>query len=154
MNDLMKEDNRASRWLTQLKKEGYRLTGARCAVVEVIAGTEVALDASEILMIASRNYPSIGIVSVYRTIAMLEQMKLIQRIHQPDKCQAYISAFTSHEHLILCNRCGRVEFFSGDDMEDLVKKVESESKYQVHGHWLQFFGICNQCQELDPPANQ
>jgi Fur family ferric uptake transcriptional regulator len=146
--------NRADRWLSQLRQEGYRLTGARSIIVEILANTNVALDASEVHKIANQKYPAIGLVSVYRTLSILEELGLIQRIHQPDKCQAYISAFTSHQHLILCNQCGRVEFFTGDDIGELVKRVEVESNYRVQGHWLQFFGICKQCQESEVQAEK
>ena len=148
----MNMDDRASQWLIQLRKEGYRLTGTRYIIVEILASTNKALDASDIYKIAHQKYPTIGLVSVYRTLTILEDQGLIQRIHQSEKCQAYLPAFTTHEHLILCNECGRVEYFKGDNVEELIDKVESESEFQVQGHWLQFFGICKQCQKSFPQA--
>jgi Fur family transcriptional regulator, ferric uptake regulator len=141
------KDDRANQWLAHMKENGYRLTGARSVIVEILAGTNIALEASDIHKIANQKYPSVGLVSVYRTLSILEHLGLIQRIHQPEKCQAYITAFTSHEHLILCNHCGRVEFFTGDDIGVLAKRVENECDYEIQGHWLQFFGICKNCQD-------
>lgn len=143
----MIEENPAPQWLTRVQQEGYRLTATRCIIVEIMANTDVALDASTIHKIANKKYTSIGLVSVYRTLSILERLGLIQRIHMPEKCQAYISAFASHQHLIICNNCGRVDFFSGDGIGKLVKKVEMECNYQVQGHWLQLFGMCKQCLE-------
>jgi len=74
---------------------------------------------------------------------------LIQRVHQPDKCQAYIAAFSGHEHLLVCTSCGLVEFFMGDDQASLVHRVERDSGYVVDDHWLQLFGLCKQCQTRD-----
>jgi Fur family ferric uptake transcriptional regulator len=150
----MMMESRESKWLNHLKEEGYRLTGARNIIIEILANTNKALDPAEIYKIAHKRYPSIGLVSVYRTLSILEELSLIQRIHQPEKCQAYLPAFTSHEHLILCNICGRVEFFTGDDIGELVHRVESEYDFHVQGHWLQLFGICKQCQKIISSNNE
>jgi Fe2+ or Zn2+ uptake regulation protein len=83
---------------------------------------------------------------VYRTLEKLEELKLIQRVHLPQKCQAYIAAFDGHQHLIICQECGLVEFFQGDNLESLVSRVEMESGYEVKEHWLQLFGLCADCQ--------
>lgn len=132
-------------WLDSLQSSGYRITGPRYAVVDILAKSERALNAIEIYELAKLNYPSIGLVSIYRTLEKLEGLKLIQRVHQPDKCQAYIAAFDGHQHLIVCQECGLVEFFVGDNLDALVDRVEKESGYEVHEHWLQLFGICESC---------
>ena len=35
--------------------------------------------------------------------------------------------------------------FSGDAMEALIDSVGSQSGYEVKEHWLQLFGICEEC---------
>jgi Fe2+ or Zn2+ uptake regulation protein len=47
--------------------------------------------------------------------------------------------------LLVCQRCGRVEYFSGDQLDRLIAEVASESGYQIREHWLQLFGLCSQC---------
>jgi Fe2+ or Zn2+ uptake regulation protein len=91
-------------------------------------------------------------VSVYRTLDRLEELKLIQRVHLPQKCQAYIGAFEGHQHLLICQNCGLVEFFQGDNLENLVSRVEMESGYVVKEHWLQLFGLCGNCQDTGSSA--
>jgi Fur family ferric uptake transcriptional regulator len=69
-------------------------------------------------------------------------------VHQPSGCQAYIASFSGHQHLLICNTCGRVEFFSGDQekISALIDQVASDSNYCIDNHWLQFFGTCQVCQ--------
>jgi Fur family transcriptional regulator, ferric uptake regulator len=133
-------------WLLQFKANGYKLTGPRYSVVEILADTDKALTALEIYDQAHRQYPSIGLVSVYRTLEKLEQLGLIQRVHQKEKCQAYIAAPQGHEHLLVCHSCGRVSFFRGDNLKTLVNVVEEKTGYVIQEHWLQLVGICKECQ--------
>ncbi len=140
------ESIRSQRWLNCLQSSGYRLTGPRYIIVEILARSDRALNAQELYEQACQTYPSIGLVSVYRTLEKLEELKLIQRVHLPQKCQAYIAAFDGHQHLIICQECGLVEFFQGDNLESLVSRVEMESGYEVKEHWLQLFGLCADCQ--------
>ena len=133
-------------WLAQFKASGYKLTGPRYSVVEILAHTDKALTALEIYNQAHRKYPSIGLVSVYRTLEKLEELGLIQRVHQKEKCHAYIGAPQGHEHLLVCQSCGRVNFFRGDELNTLVNVVEANTGYVVQDHWLQLVGICKECQ--------
>ena len=139
-------NSKTNDWLTKFKESGYRLTGPRYFVVEILAQSDKALTAQDIFYLAQPAYPSLGLVSVYRTLEKLEQLGLIQRVHRKDNCHAFIAAPDGHEHLLVCSECGRVSFFQGDDLNTLVDSVEQETGYQVHEHWLQLIGICASCQ--------
>ena len=139
--------NRAETWLEELKSKGYRLTAPRRAVVEVLSESDRAISATEIYDLARETYPALGLVSVYRTVEKLEELALVQRVHQPDGCHAYIAGFSGHQHLLLCRECGRVQFFRGDDLHALIERVEQETGYEVGDHWLQLFGRCGECRE-------
>ena len=133
-------------WLNQLQENGCRITGARRAVVEIVQGSTRALTPVEVFDMARKKYRALGLVSVYRTLEKLEELHLIQRVHQPQGCQAFISASHGHEHLLLCQNCGRVTFFDGDDLEALIKGISKKTGYQIGEHWLQLFGLCQACQ--------
>ena len=138
---------RKKEWLDCLRGSGYRITSPRRAVVEALANSERALNAAEIFDIAREQYPSLGLVSVYRTLEKLEELGLIQRVHHPDGCQAFIAGFKGHQHLLICQNCGRTQFFEGDDLDLLFKRVARKSGYQIKEHWLQLLGFCAECQE-------
>jgi Fur family ferric uptake transcriptional regulator len=133
-------------WLTHLQENGYRLTAARRAVVEAVQSSTRALTPVEVFDMARKKYRALGLVSVYRTLEKLEELHIIQRVHQPQGCQAFIAASQSHEHLLLCQNCGQVMFFEGDDLEALIKSISKKTGYQISEHWLQLFGLCQACQ--------
>ena len=133
-------------WLNQLQENGYRLTEARRAVVETVQTSSRALTPVEVFDIARKKYRALGLVSVYRTLEKLEELHLVQRVHQPQGCQAFIAESTGHEHLLLCQNCGKVTFFEGDDLDMLIKTISKKSGYLIYEHWLQLFGLCQTCQ--------
>lgn len=140
------DTKREEAWLDCLQANDYRLTEPRKAVISVLADSRRALNPTEIFDLAREQYPSLGLVSVYRTLETLEELNLIQRVHQPESCKSYIAAFSGHQHLLICEDCGRMVFFDGDDLHPLIGRVEGETGYQVNDHWLQLFGQCETCQ--------
>lgn len=132
-------------WIDQLNAHGYRITSARRAVVETMAESARALTPIEIYDIARAAYPALGLVTVYRTLDALEGQGLVQRVHQSHSCQAFISASTGHQHLLLCKRCGQATMFEGDDLENLIQSISRKTGYQISEHWLQLFGLCPEC---------
>ncbi len=132
-------------WLTQLQQNGYRLTGARRAVVETVQKSTRALTPLQVYDMARKKYRALGLVTVYRTLEKLEELHIIQRVHQPLGCQAFITASSGHEHLLLCNNCGKANLFEGDDLDGLIKSIARKTGYQISEHWLQLFGLCRDC---------
>ena len=138
-------------WLERLQVNGYRLTEPRQAVVEVITSSRRVMNPLQVFDQARQRYPSLGLVTVYRTIEKLEELNLVQRVHQPSGCQGFVAAFSGHQHLLICQGCGQVEFFSGENekLETWTSQLEQESGYHIQEHWLQLFGLCTDCQPED-----
>jgi Fe2+ or Zn2+ uptake regulation protein len=132
-------------WLAQLHTNGYRLTEARRAVVDTVARSTRAMTPVQVYDRARKTYPALGLVSVYRTLDKLEELHLVQRVHQPQGCQAFIAAGHGHQHMLLCQRCGRVTFFEGDDLQKLIGRLSIRTGYEITEHWLQLFGLCASC---------
>ena len=136
----------AETWLAQLQESGYRLTEARRVVVDVIQKSKRALTPLQVFDLARKKYRELGLVSVYRTLEKLEELGLVQRVHQPQGCQAFIRAGEGHQHLLLCQKCGTATLFDGDDLDGLINSIARKTGYQIKEHWLQLFGLCENCQ--------
>lgn len=123
------------------------MTDARKTVVETVAATTHALTPLEVYDRARASAPGLGLVTVYRTLDKLEELGLIQRVHQMHGCQAFIASGDGHEHLLLCTNCGSAVRFSGDQLDRLIGSISQKSGYIIKEHWLQLFGLCEKCQE-------
>jgi Fe2+ or Zn2+ uptake regulation protein len=148
MNDLLQSPDQD--WLNRLQASGYRLTGPRRAIVEIMAASPRALGPMDVFDLGRKDYPGLGLVTVYRTLEKLEALGLVQRVHQPNGCHMYLPATHGHEHLLLCTVCGRAEVFSGDDLGTLIDGIAGRSGYEIHEHLLQLFGLCGECRNLKP----
>ena len=133
-------------WLARLQASGYRLTAPRRAIVEIIANSQYAMGPLHVFDLGRQQYPGLGLVTVYRTLEKLEELGLVQRVHGPDGCHAYLKATTGHQHILLCLRCGRAEYFSGDDLSPLIHSIAERSGFDIQGHLLQLYGTCADCQ--------
>jgi len=135
----------AENWLKALSENGYRLTDSRRAVVEIVGRSPRAMTPLEVFDSARAAHPELGLVTVYRTLEKLEELHLIQRVHQPSGCQAFITSGEGHQHMLLCQRCGQVTFFEGDDLDNLITAISGNTGYSIQEHWLQLFGLCAKC---------
>jgi Fe2+ or Zn2+ uptake regulation protein len=136
------------RWINVLKEHGYRITAPRKAVLEVIAESEFAITPVDIFDQGRQKIENLGLVTVYRTLEKMEELNLVLRVHQTENCQAFVAGVDGHEHILICENCGRVAYFEGDELESLTKRVAKESEFLIKDHWLQFFGLCKKCQKL------
>ncbi|MBE3578115.1 MAG: transcriptional repressor [Limnochordales bacterium] len=126
-----------------------RLTPQRQLVLQVLAREgDSHLSAEEIYLLARREMPEIGLATVYRTLELFAELGVISRLEvgagqaryelnrQPD--------LHYHHHLI-CRKCGRIEEFREDLLEELERRVEEETGFSITDHNLRFFGLCRSC---------
>jgi Fe2+ or Zn2+ uptake regulation protein len=137
-------------WLEQLQENGCRLTSPRRAIVNILANSKRALEAVEIFDLSRTDHPQLGLVTVYRTLEMLENLTLVQRVHQTEGCHLYLRAPEGHKHILVCKHCHRTDYFSGDDLSELIEVTSQKSGYQIEDHWLQFIGVCARCRKIVP----
>jgi Fe2+ or Zn2+ uptake regulation protein len=134
-------------WERCLVDAGCRITAPRRAVMQVLREADVPLMPQEILEHGQRVHCKLGLVTVYRTLALLTDLNLVRRVHRDNGCHGYILASPGHRHAIICKVCRRAVEFSGEDnIHALIARVEAETGYQVDDHLLQLFGLCPDCQ--------
>lgn len=139
-------------WLEALQANGYRITAPLRVLVELLAYSERALEPTELYDLGRQGYPRLGLVTVYRTLDKLQELGLVQRIHRENGCHCYLRAARGHEHVLLCLRCGRAVFFSGDDLSLLIARLTQQTGFTIQEHWLQMLGLCAECQVSGEPA--
>lgn len=134
-------------WEAKLAEAGYRITAARRAVMQVLLTATAPLSPQELHVRGRVAHPVLGLVSVYRTLDLLEQLGLVRRVHLADGCHGYLLASPGHRHALLCRCCGQaVEFPGGEDLSVLIAEVQRSTGYQVEEHLLQLIGVCPACQ--------
>ena len=139
-----------------LKEKGLKVTNQRLLVLQVLAehGDE-HMTAEDIFELVKEDYPEIGLATIYRTVQLLLDMQLVDRIMLDDGCVRYeIGDFLDeqeghrhHHHHLICTECGSVSAFRDDLLEDLEAYIEKKTGFQVTDHELKFYGVCKKCRE-------
>lgn len=132
-----------------LKAKGLKVTNQRIGVLEVLSHAgDSHLTAEEIYELVKRNYPEIGMATVYRTIQLLLDLGLIDKISLDDGCARYeIGKNTSnhHHHHLICLSCGKVYSFQEDSLDKLENHIEKTMGFQVTDHEVKLYGYCGNC---------
>ncbi|WP_347562509.1 Fur family transcriptional regulator [Clostridium sp. BSD2780061688st1 H5] len=141
-----------------LKEKGLKVTNQRLLVLQVLAehGDE-HMTAEDIFELVKEDYPEIGLATIYRTVQLLLDMQLVDRIMLDDGCVRYeIGDFLDeqeghrhHHHHLICTECGSVSAFRDDLLEDLEAYIEKKTGFQVTDHELKFYGVCRKCREKE-----
>jgi Fe2+ or Zn2+ uptake regulation protein len=137
----------ADRVSKRLREAGYRLTQPRRAVVRALLEAGNWLTPEQVLVRARRRCPSLGLVTVYRTLEVLEGLAVIRRLHLDDGCHGFVRSELAHGHHLVCRDCRRViEFPGSENLAPLVKQVAARTGYVIETHMLELVGLCPRCQ--------
>lgn len=135
-----------------LKDKGLKVTIQRLLVLEVLASHgDRHLTAEDIYGLVKEDYPEIGLATIYRTVQLLVEMQLVDRINLDDGCIRYeISGLFDgemkhHHHHLICKTCGKVIPFKYDLLDDLEDYINEKMGFHVLDHELKFYGHCSEC---------
>lgn len=135
-----------------LKDKGLKVTNQRLLVLQVLAdNSDRHMTAEDIYELVKEEYPDIGLATVYRTVQLLLEMQLVDRINLDDGCVRYEIGHLfdgeakHHHHHLICKECGKVIPFEDDLLEELEDHIEDELGFHVLDHELKFYGQCQEC---------
>lgn len=127
-----------------LRGRGFRLTPQRLAVIRALARGRHPT-AEEVHTTLARDYPSMSLATVYKTIALLKAQGLILEIDFGARDNRYdILRPYPHPHAV-CTRCGAVADPRDPDLAALTAQVARDTGFEITSHRLDFFGLCPQC---------
>jgi len=135
----------------QLKKKGYKLTSQRRIILDsIIDNNDKHLSIEEIYNIVKGKMPEIGLATVYRTIMLLSDLRVLNKIEFDDGCSRF--ELTSDEdvhnhHHLICIKCGMIEEAEDDLLETLEHEIENKNGFKVLNHIVKFYGLCKKCRE-------
>jgi Fur family ferric uptake transcriptional regulator len=131
-----------------LREGGHRASAPRAAVLEAIARQECVLSAREIADELRADGREVGVATVYRTLELLEGMRLLQRLDVGDGSARFEPALPGgehHHHHLVCDRCGKVTPFEDPKLERAIDDLGDRLDYAVAGHDVVLRGECPDC---------
>jgi len=145
-------------WHGRFRGCGYRITIARQAILEVLSKTNEHLSAEDIFFGVHKEYPNIGLTTIYRTLELLVQLGLVFKFDFGDGRARYElteGPERKHHHHLICTECGRIIDYTDFIEEELEflrrteKELSRKHNFEITGHLIQFNGICDKCRQKD-----
>lgn len=132
----------------RLRDVQQRYTRGRHGLVAVLAAAGRPLSIPEILA-ADRSIPQ---SSVYRNLTVLEQARVVRKVHGGDEFSRFELAedLTSHHHHLVCVSCGSVDDYTVPlrferSMAKAIDEVAAETGFRADFHRLDLVGVCARC---------
>lgn len=142
----------AAEWVPRaedaLRGAGYRSSAPRSAVLELIGRQSCVLSAREIADELRRGGREVGVATVYRTLEVLERLRLVQRLDVGGTSARYEPALPSgehHHHHIVCDGCGLVTAFEDAKLERAIDELARRLDHTVGDHDVILRGECPEC---------
>jgi Fur family ferric uptake transcriptional regulator len=126
--------------LERCAARGLRMTDQRRTVVAVLSESDDHPDVEELYRRSSGRDPNISLATVYRTVKLLEEQGILERLDFGDGRARYEDAERDHhDHLIDMNS-GEVIEFVDREIEALQRRVAEGLGYELIGHKLELYG--------------
>jgi len=143
-------NNKLTEIRKQLQVDGYKLTPQREATLKILLENHEHLSAEDIYMLVKDKAPDIGIATVYRTLELLSELRIVHKLNFGDGVARYEITNNKeehHHHHLVCLECGKLEEFEDDLLEDMERKIQATKNFEIVDHRLSFFGYCQECKD-------
>jgi len=142
----------------RIQRMGLRSTLPRRVILETLLNTSEYMSAEDVFNHIHKEYPGIGLATVYRTLILMEQLNIVHKFEFGEgKARYEISKDDEdpHFHFLLCDHCHKViPFADFSDKEkkfykNIEKQLEKEHHFSINRHVVQFWGICGDCKSQE-----
>lgn len=94
--------------------------------------------------------PHISKGTVYRNLRLLREKGEVSELDVCGTVSRFEARVEPHYHF-RCDRCGRIFDLNEPVDHDVDRRVAEDTGFRVRGHYLEFRGLCRECQdELEP----
>ncbi len=128
-----------------LREQGARVTPQRVAILKAVEDCGSHPDADAVYRHVCREYPHISRDTVYRTLSMMEEKKIIGSVLSVGNAKRYDPNTVRHHHLV-CIRCRKILDFSAEEFDRLDPPAHMVSRFHVLRTTVQVEGVCEDCQ--------
>lgn len=129
-----------------LRANGYRVTPPRRLVWRVLSETDDHLTAEEIADRVSEETAGVNLASIYRALAILQELDLVRESRLGDGSAAYWEIAHPDEHFhLVCDECGSVTHHAGSLVEDIRAHLDAGHGFECRSIELVVTGRCADC---------
>ena len=110
-----------------------------------------AISAQDIYVELRNGSQSIGLATVYRALEALKLEGVVQ-VRTLASGESLYSSVQQDKHHLTCLQCGKSIPIDQCPVHELETQLHQSHKFKIFYHTLEFFGLCNHCQQLEPAS--
>ncbi len=132
----------------ELRKAGLKVTLPRVKILQILESSDTKhLSAEDVYKALIEADEDVGLATVYRVLTQFETAGLVIRHHFEGGHSVFeLDSVDHHDHLV-CNKCGRVEEFFDEVIEEQQEKIATKFGFKITDHSLYLYGLCASCQK-------
>jgi len=132
-----------------LKDNALKFTKQRELILKFLYENSGHYTPEEIYILLKKAYPDInvGIATVYRTLALLEESGIVSSISFGVQGKKYEIGLKKHHDHLICTSCGKIIEFYDETIESQQEKIAKIFNFKMTGHTMKIIGICEACQK-------
>lgn len=124
--------------LNRCLSKNIRMTSQRQVIVKVIEDSEDHPDVDQLYQRSVAVDGTISIATVYRTVKLLEEAGVIERLEFGDGRSRYEESGEHHEHLVDIETGEVIEFYD-EELEKMKIAIAEKMGYELVDHRLELF---------------
>jgi len=128
-----------------LHRRGLRMTPQRQLVLEAVRELGHATP-EQICARVQAAAPAVNITTVYRTLDLLEELRLVRHTHLGHGAPKYSEREHEHVHLV-CHSCGTIGEAPTGVMEELAAQLQEQQGFTLDVTHVALSGLCAECAE-------
>jgi len=138
-----------------LRDRGHKATPQRLMILSVLRHADGHLTAGNILDQVKIDYPYVDVSTVYRTLSVLKELRLVSETDMGtgDTTYEWLRKQGRHHHLI-CRECGNVASLDDRFLEDLGAQILADSGFKPDIDHFAIFGLCVGCAARGQPTSR
>lgn len=87
----------------------------------------------------------VGVATIYRVLTQFKEAGMVNKLNFDNGQSVFeLSNVDHHDHLV-CVKCGKIDEFTDDVIEQRQHEVSTKYGYQLTDHCLYLYGLCAQC---------
>ncbi len=131
-----------------IARRGLKSTKQRDIILDGFLASDRHLSIEELYLKIRASHPNIGYATVYRTLKLFAEAGIAREMQFGDGQTRYEHAGEGehHDHLV-CTRCGSIEEFENETIEQLQAEVANSRGFLIEKHRLELYGVCGSCRK-------
>ena len=131
----------------ELRKAGLKVTLPRVKILQILENSSNKhLSAEDVYKALIEAEEEVGLATVYRVLTQFESAGLVMRHHFEGGHSIFELTSVDHHDHIVCNKCGQVEEFFDELIEEQQEKIAIKYGFKITDHSMYLYGICKNCQ--------